>query len=83
MGWWGHMGGPAQKGIVTYSLSPFQQRAFKGVVSGYLFNGYTRIAAQVPYFFVPLATAYGIYVWANKTDEYNNSKAGHLAGASH
>jgi len=22
--------------------------------------------------------AYGIYVWANKTDEYNNSKAGHL-----
>lgn len=89
------MGGPAQKGIVTYcmwslttylctryslthpiipesypsnwhlcllficcvvALSPFQQRAFKGVVSGYLFNGYTRIAAQVPYFFVPLAT---------------------------
>jgi len=38
------------------ALSPFQQRAFKGVVSGYLFNGYTRIAAQVPYFFVPLAT---------------------------
>ena len=27
--------------------------------------------------------AYGIYVWANKTDEYNNSKAGHLAGAGH
>lgn len=28
--------------------------------------------------------AYGIYVWANKTDEYNNSKAGHIAhGGAH
>jgi hypothetical protein len=37
------------------ALSPFQQRAFKGVLSGYLFNGYTRLAAQTPYFFFPFA----------------------------
>ena len=27
----------------------------KGVLSGYIFNGYSRIISQVPYFFIPLA----------------------------
>jgi hypothetical protein len=27
--------------------------------------------------------AYATYVWANKTDEYNSSKAGHQAHSSH
>ena len=36
-------------------LSPLQQRAFKGVISGYIFNGYSRLAAQAPYFVLPFA----------------------------
>lgn len=40
---------------MTIAVSPFQQRAFKGVLSGYLFNGYTRLVAQAPYFLIPFA----------------------------
>lgn len=36
-------------------VSPFQQRALAGMFHGYLFNGYKRLVAQAPYFFVPLA----------------------------
>ncbi|KAG8720178.1 ubiquinol--cytochrome-c reductase subunit 8 [Ceratobasidium sp. 394] len=77
MGWWGDMGGPKQKGTIQYSLSPFKQRAFAGALHGYLFNGYTRLAAQAPYFAIPIGTAYAVYLWANKKDAYLNSKAGH------
>ncbi|CAG8471249.1 5669_t:CDS:2 [Ambispora gerdemannii] len=30
--WWGFLGGPVQRGIVTYSLSPYEQRAFAGAL---------------------------------------------------
>ncbi|KAB5593365.1 Ubiquinol-cytochrome c reductase subunit 8 [Ceratobasidium theobromae] len=53
MGWWGDLGGPKQKGVVQYALSPFKQRALAGALHGYLFNGYARIAAQAPYFAIP------------------------------
>jgi len=82
MGWWGDMGGPRQKGIIAYSLSSNQQRACKGVLTGYIFNGYRRLAAQAPYFVIPLGTAYGVYVWAKERDAYYNSKAGHIAAHS-
>ncbi|KAF8607268.1 ubiquinol-cytochrome c reductase subunit 8 [Ceratobasidium sp. AG-I] len=80
MGWWGDLGGPKQKGIVTYGLSPWSQRPFAGALHGYLFNGYARLASQVPYFAIPLGTAYAVYVWANKHDAFLNSKAGHSHG---
>ena len=35
--------------------SPFRQRAFGGAFTGYIFNGYRRIAANVPYFIIPVA----------------------------
>ena len=37
------------------ALSPYQQRAAKNLFRGYLFNGYRRLAAQVPYWIVPFA----------------------------
>jgi hypothetical protein len=37
-------------------LSPWKQRAFAGALHGYLFNGYTRLAAQAPYFAIPIGT---------------------------
>ncbi|KAF8323984.1 hypothetical protein DL93DRAFT_2070164 [Clavulina sp. PMI_390] len=56
MGWWGDFGGPTQKGITSYSVSSLQQRAFKGAISGYLFNGFSRLSRQAPYFALPLGT---------------------------
>ncbi|CAE7062946.1 unnamed protein product [Rhizoctonia solani] len=80
MGWWGDFNGPKQKGIISYSISPYKQRAFAGALHGYLFNGYARIAAQAPYFAIPFGAAYAVYVWANKRDAFLNSKAGHGHG---
>jgi ubiquinol-cytochrome c reductase subunit 8 len=36
------------------ALAPLQQRAFKGVIHGWIFNGYSRLAAQFPYFSIPI-----------------------------
>jgi len=78
--WWGTKEGALkQKGVITYSLSPFRQRALKGAFKGYLFNGYRRFASQFVYWIVPVAIGYSTYTWANKYDEWQNSKAGHIA----
>lgn len=55
MGWWGDMGGPTQRGIIQYSVSPFQQNAMKGALHQYVFYGFKRIMQQAPYFVVPFA----------------------------
>jgi len=83
IGWWGDMGGPAQKGIYTYMQSSYKQRPFAGAFHGYLFNGYKRIAAQAPYFAIPFAVGYGVYIWGRHTAEYLESKEGHHAHAHH
>lgn len=53
MGWWGDMGGPTQRGITQYSVSPFQQNAMKGALHSYVFYGFKRIMQQAPYFVLP------------------------------
>lgn len=35
------------------ALSPYKQKAMKGVFSGYLFNGFSRLAGQMPFWIVP------------------------------
>lgn len=32
-----------------------RQRAVKGLLSGYIFNGYRRLSAQLPYWIIPFA----------------------------
>jgi hypothetical protein len=71
------MGGPKQKGVVTYckpsslttlstdaklnvftpnsAVSPFRQRALKGTLHGYIFNGYSRAMRQAPYMLIPFS----------------------------
>ncbi|WFD03315.1 ubiquinol--cytochrome-c reductase subunit 8 [Malassezia obtusa] len=83
IGWYGHFGGPAQKYIKTYSLSPFQQNPFAGVLKSYAFNGFRRTVANLPYAGIPFALGYFIYTWGNKEFAYVNSKAGHLAAGHH
>ncbi|KAG0355602.1 ubiquinol--cytochrome-c reductase subunit 8, partial [Gamsiella multidivaricata] len=66
MGWWGHLGGLKQRGIVTYSLSPFEQRAFAGALHQAIFNTFRRTTGQVLYIGIPFGLAYGTYSWAKK-----------------
>lgn len=35
----------------------------RGAIPGYIFWGFRRIAAQVPYFALPFAAGYATYVW--------------------
>ncbi|KAG5519264.1 hypothetical protein PMAC_001889 [Pneumocystis sp. 'macacae'] len=76
MGWWGNMGGPVQKGIITYSLSPRAQNPLAGALHSAIFNTYRRCSQQILYFGVPLIVGYTIYVWAIKRNEFLYSKAG-------
>lgn len=69
IGWWGNFGGPPQKNIRTYcecsvpqsgmltpaALSSFAQNPFAGVFEGYAFNGFRRVAIQLPYMGIPFA----------------------------
>ncbi|KAF8556615.1 hypothetical protein OG21DRAFT_1482961 [Imleria badia] len=77
--WWGDTSNLKQKGIITYTVSPFRQRPTKEIFQGWMFNGYKRLASQVPYWIVPFAIAYGTYTWAKRYDVWQNSKAGHIA----
>ncbi|CCJ30277.1 unnamed protein product [Pneumocystis jirovecii] len=76
VGWWGNMGGPVQKGIITYSLSPRSQHPLAGMLHSAVFNTYRRCCQQILYFGVPLMAGYSIYVWAVRRNEYLYSKAG-------
>ncbi|KAJ3937192.1 MAG: cytochrome b-c1 complex subunit 8 [Lentinula lateritia] len=84
--WWG---APIikQKGIVEYTLSPYQTKAAPHWVRNYVFNFYRRVSAEAVYFVIPFVRqtlGYGIYAWAKRHDAYQNSKAGHIAsGAAH
>jgi ubiquinol-cytochrome c reductase subunit 8 len=84
-------------------VSPFRQSATSHLFRNYLFNGYRRLAAQLPYWVIPVGigasivlycpidrplrdmkfSGYSVYAWAKQKDAWQNSKAGHLAGASH
>ncbi|KAG8216051.1 cytochrome b-c1 complex subunit 8 [Butyriboletus roseoflavus] len=77
--WWGDTCNLKQKGVITYTLSPYRQRPTKQIFQDWMFNGYKRLAAQVPYWIVPFAIAYGTYTWAKRYDAWQNSKAGHIA----
>ncbi|WFD00139.1 ubiquinol--cytochrome-c reductase subunit 8 [Malassezia yamatoensis] len=84
IGWYGHFGGPTQKYIKTYAVSPFQQNPFAGVLKGYLFNGFRRVVANLPYSGLPFVVGYFVYTWGNQEFGYVNSKAGHIAhGGDH
>lgn len=77
MGWWGNFGGPTQRGITTYTLSPFAQRAFAGSLHAAIFNTTRRVKNQFLYFAPPFIAGYYLYTWAGEKNAYYNSKAGH------
>ncbi|GAA5859347.1 hypothetical protein JCM8547_001994 [Rhodosporidiobolus lusitaniae] len=80
MGWWGDMGGPKQKGINTYTVSPFRTAPMRGAFKHWAVRGYKRVAQQSIYFAVPLGMAYALIGWAAENNHLRNSKIGQAQG---
>ncbi|XP_074651228.1 cytochrome b-c1 complex subunit 8-like [Tubulanus polymorphus] len=53
-------------GIVQYSLSPFEQRAFAGILKNGIPNTFRRVKGQIFRFMPPLVVAYLVYDWGTK-----------------
>ncbi|XP_023026043.1 cytochrome b-c1 complex subunit 8 [Leptinotarsa decemlineata] len=54
------------RGIITYRISPFEQKAFAGVISHGFPNTIRRISENILYIVPPLGLAYLIYDQAEK-----------------
>ncbi|EON69568.1 ubiquinol-cytochrome c reductase subunit 8 [Coniosporium apollinis CBS 100218] len=64
MGWWGSLGSPAQKGVVTYAVSPNRQRPLAGTLNAAIFNTFRRTRQQILYWAPPMILAYSAMNWA-------------------
>ncbi|RIB08552.1 ubiquinol-cytochrome c oxidoreductase [Gigaspora rosea] len=73
--WWGNLGGPVQRHIVTYSISPYKQRLFVGALSHGVFNTYRRVSSQAFYVGVPVFIGLLIYYKGSERHEYYSTKA--------
>ncbi|XP_077984346.1 cytochrome b-c1 complex subunit 8-like [Glandiceps talaboti] len=56
------------KGIITYSLSPFEQRAFAGVIKDGLPNVWRRFHSCVFRVAPPFIVYYMVYKWTKDTN---------------
>ncbi|KAK9468445.1 cytochrome b-c1 complex subunit 8 [Lipomyces arxii] len=76
MGWWGHMGGPKQKGIITYSVSPYAQKPMAGALYNAIFNTFRRVSSQAIFVILPASAL----IWTIQSSQARNaflySKAG-------
>ncbi|KAJ6621318.1 cytochrome b-c1 complex subunit 8 [Mycena sp. CBHHK59/15] len=77
--WWGDQTGQKQKGIYTYTISPYQAKAAPHMFRSYLFNGYRRLTVYALPILVPFGIYYYTWRMSVKDYEWRNSKAGHLA----
>ena len=57
------------KNIITYTLSPYEQRLFPGFFSRGIPNTIRRFSEEAPYMFPGLFTAYLIYYFGTKNYE--------------
>ncbi|OTA95599.1 hypothetical protein M434DRAFT_9657 [Hypoxylon sp. CO27-5] len=74
---WGHLGAILpHRGITIYGISANQQNVLAGAGHDAVFNTWRRFRKQVLYWAPPLIIAYYAMDWANKRNEYLNSKAG-------
>ncbi|KAK6530097.1 hypothetical protein TWF694_003469 [Orbilia ellipsospora] len=76
IGDWGNFGQSYQRGIVQYTLAPNRQAPTAGALKGAVFNGWRRFRGQVFYVVPPFIGIYFLMEWANKKNEFINSKAG-------
>jgi len=64
MGWWGSLGSPTQKGIITYSLSANRQNPLAGTLHAAIFNTFRRTRQQIFFWGPPMLIAYSAMNWA-------------------
>lgn len=76
MGWWGHMGSPAQKGITSYAVSPYAQKPLAGAAHNAVFNLFRRFKSQVLYLAIPAGIYWAWWVNSRDYNEYLYTKAG-------
>lgn len=51
------------RGVITTKLSPFEQKAFKGIISHGIPNSIKRTLSNIPYIVPPMVVGYVIYDW--------------------
>merc|ERR1712198_210699 len=61
-------------GVVTYSLSPFEQRAFAGAISDGVPNMFRRFRGQALRVLPPLLLSYMLYDWGEKVYHQSTRK---------
>ncbi|EPS44855.1 hypothetical protein H072_1192 [Dactylellina haptotyla CBS 200.50] len=76
IGDWGNFGLSRQRGIVQYTLAANRQVPTANLVKSAIFNGFRRFRGQVLYITPPFVGIYLLMEWANKRNEFLNSKAG-------
>lgn len=76
MGWWGHMGSPAQKHITQYFVSPYATKPLKDNLNRSVFNVFRRVKNQAFFVVVPGVIVWNIWAQARDYNEYLYTKAG-------
>ncbi|XP_050542232.1 cytochrome b-c1 complex subunit 8 [Daktulosphaira vitifoliae] len=62
------------RGVITTKISPFEQKAFKGLLSHGLPNAIRRTASNLPFLIPPTIIGYLIYDWAENTHHHSLRK---------
>ncbi|XP_050422107.1 cytochrome b-c1 complex subunit 8 [Adelges cooleyi] len=57
------------RGVITTKLSPFEQKAFKGLFSHGVPNAIRRTASNLPFIVPPMICSYLLYQWAEETHD--------------
>ncbi|VVC25215.1 Hypothetical protein CINCED_3A006417 [Cinara cedri] len=55
------------RGVITTKLSPYEQKAFKGIISHGVPNAIRRTLSNVPYIVPPFIIGYLVYDWIHHT----------------
>ncbi|KAJ2881386.1 ubiquinol--cytochrome-c reductase subunit 8 [Coemansia aciculifera] len=82
-GWWGRMGGPKHRGIITYQLSPYEMKTNAHLISKGTHNFFRRTSSQLGYILPGIFLFWAVTHFGKKRHEWLNSKAGHAAQHEH
>lgn len=76
MGWWGSMGGPKQKYINQYFVTPYATRPMKDAAYNAVFNTFRRTKNQALFVIIPGVIVWNVWARARDYNEYLYTKAG-------
>ncbi|EGV62116.1 ubiquinol--cytochrome-c reductase subunit 8 [Yamadazyma tenuis] len=76
MGWWGAIGGPKQKYVNQYTVTPYATRPLKGNLHKAFFNTFRRVKNQALFVIIPFSIVWSIWAQARDYNEFLYTKAG-------